>query len=258
MTRAPLLATRQGPFESFRPWMQAMKAIGASAIVAMVATSGCATAPPPARVAATTKPAPPDPGPEKFTRTLSVAAPGFQSSSIDISVGKARMEEHGQSLKRPAFRIEGTEANACNVEIVRVEVLEDGGQGRAWPATGANQQQLLWNGVACVKEMELLGPTIRPPAKKLRVYLRHAARRETPIDIALAYGRASPAEAAVPPPALTPECAALKRCCEALRAKSEKDADACDDQVELGAQMGTPEFCQSALPAYAKEGGCGP
>lgn len=228
----------------------------AALFLTLAAITACRTAPP-ARVAAAPKPAPPDPGPEKFTRTLSVTAPAFQSSSIDISVGKAQMAEHGQSLRKPAFRVEGTEVNGCNVEIVRVEVLEDGGQGRAWPATGANQQQLMWNGVACVKEMELLGPTIRPPAKKLRVYLRHAARGETPIDIALAFGKASPAEAAVPPPVLTPECAALKRCCEALRAKSEKNADACDDQVELGAQMGTPDLCQSALPAYAKEGGCG-
>jgi hypothetical protein len=191
-------------------------------------------------------------------RSLSVAAPGFQSSSIDISVGKAQMEEHGQSLKKPGFRVEGAEVNGCNVEIVRVELLEDDGRLREWRTEGANQQQLLWNGVACVKEMELLGPTIRPPAKKLRVYLRDSARRETPIDITLAFGKASPAEAAVPPPRLPPECAALKRCCDALRAKSEKNADACDDQVELGAQMGTPELCQGALSTYAKEGGCGP
>jgi len=232
----------------------------AAVLLALVAITACRTAPPP-RVASTTKSALPDLGPEKFTRSLSVAAPAFQSSSIDISVGKAKMGEHGQSLTKPAFRVEGTEVNGCNVDIACVELLEDGGQARRWPVTGANLDQLMWNGIACVKEIELLGPTIRPPAKTLRVYLRHSTPAETPIDIALTFGKASSAEAAqaaVPRPPLAPECAALKRCCDAWRAKSPKEAGACDDIVKGGTELGAPAFCQSALPDYAKVGGCGP
>lgn len=233
-------------------------ASGAAVLLALAASTACRTAPPPAGVATTTKPAAPDPGPEKFTRPLSVAAPEFRSASIDISVGSAQMEEHGQSLTKPAIHVEGSDVNGCNVKIVRAELVEGGGQVREWPISGVNVNQLLWSGVACVKEVVLLGPTIRPPAKKLRVHLRHSSRGETPIDIALAFGKASPVEATAPPsPPLAPDCTALQRCCQAWRAKSEKDAAACDDIIQAATQLDNPELCRGALPSYAKIGGCG-